>query len=153
VVSAVGSVARSSAADAVAEALRIEQSTHDRDAIVAALDRAIAVAPTDPSLRLAQVWSEMRRGRWMSAADHAAAGLAGESLPYRRGQLLLWGARAAAAAGQHARVSSWRAELGAVRGTGVHYLQAQGRADERRPVTEFQRRPSANIFMHEATYA
>ncbi len=147
-----GELPRSAGSDATAAALTIEQSTHDDDASAAALDRAIAAAPSDPSLRLAQLWVEMRRGGWARGADHAAAGLALETLPYRRGQLLLWGSRAAAAAGQTARVGIWRAELGTLRGAGVPYLQALGRVDETRSVAAFRRRPAANLFMLEAGY-
>ena len=145
-----GALPRAPASDAVATALAIEQSTHDHAATAAALDRAIAAAPTDPSLRLAQLWAEMRRGEWARAADQAAAGLDHERLPYRRGQLLLWGSRAAVAAGQDARARIWRAELATLRGAGVAYLQAQGMRDETRPARQFLRRPSLNLFMLDA---
>ncbi len=148
-----GSLPRSPASDAVARALTIEHRGHDTAAMAAELDRAIAEAPADPSLRLAQLWLELRRDAWPRAVEHASAGLGHETLPYRRAQLLLWGARAAMAAGNQPRAVEWRAELAALRGEGVPHLQAFGRRDETKAPRAFRRRPTASLALLEASYS
>jgi hypothetical protein len=149
-----GVIARAPASDAVARAVAVEQLAHDTDTTAAELDRAIAHAPDDPSLRLAQVWMELRRDRWDRAVEHATVGLTRETLPYRRAQLLLWGSRAAFAAGNDERGTAWRRELAALdaSGQGVAYLQAYGRRDEGKPASAFRRRPTANLTLLEAGY-
>lgn len=104
------------------------------------------------ALRLAQLWLELRRDQWARAVEHAVAGLANETLPYRRAQLLLWGARAAMAAGDGAR--AWRRELAALDAGahGVAYLQSYGRRDEAKPASAFRRRPTSNLTLLEAGY-
>lgn len=149
-----GEIARSPASDHVARAVAVEQLHHDTEQTAAALEQAIAHAPDDPSLRLAQLWLELRRDRYGRAVEHAVAGLARESLPYRRAQLLLWGARAAMAAGDPERAAGWRTELAALPpgAHGVAYLQTYGRRDEARPASAFRRRPTANLTLLEAGY-
>ena len=149
-----GAIARSPASDHVARAVAIEQLHHDTEQTAAELERAIELAPDDPSLRLAQLWLELRRERWGRAVEHAVAGLARETLPYRRAQLLLWGARAAMAAGDPSRAAAWRADLAALPAGahGVAYLQTYGRRDEAKPAAAFRRRPTANLTLLEAGY-
>jgi hypothetical protein len=122
---------RPPAADLVARAMAFEQTAHDPDATAAALTEAVALAPGDPSLRLALTWTAMRQGRWSAAQASAAAGLAVETLPYRRGQLLRWGARAATVAGDPTTAAAWRAELAALPGEALTGLRAAARG--RRP--------------------
>ena len=147
-----GTLPRSPASDHVAQALAIDQATHDGEAMAAALERAIAAAPADPSLRLAQLWIELRRGAWARAVEHAVTGLAHETLPYRRAQLLLWGARAAIASGDPVRARSWRAELATLSGDGVPFLQELGKKDEPKPASAFQRKPTMHLTLLEASY-
>ena len=148
-----GALARAPASDAVARAIAVEQLHHDTDTTAAEIERAIAAAPTDPSLRRAQLWLELRRSRWARAVEHAEVGLRHESVPYRRAQLLLWGARAAMAADEPARARAWRGELAALDDVqGVGYLQAYGKRDEGKPVSAFRRRPTANLTLLEAGY-
>jgi len=93
----------------------------------------------------------MRRGDLARALGHAHAGLAHERAPYPRAQLLLWGARAAAATGDAAQASAWRLELEGLVGEGVIELQAKARADLRRPPRRWRRRrPVVNLFMMDA---
>lgn len=141
---------RRAATDAVARALAHEQATHDDDAIAAALEEAIESAPTDPSLRMAAVWAALRLRDARAAVAHAQVGLAHETLPYRRGQLLLWGARAAATI-DAALAARWRAELARAPGDELANLRAAAAADATRPARAFRRRPSANLFMMEAS--
>jgi Acyl-coenzyme A:6-aminopenicillanic acid acyl-transferase len=145
-------IARSPATDAVARAMAHEQSTHDVAAIATALAEAIGHAPGDPSLHLAMVWNCMRRRQWRVAVEHARAGLAIETLAYRRGQLLLWGSRAAAAADEVATCAAWRRELQSSSGSEIASLREQARVDAELPARRFRRAPHANLFMHDATY-
>ncbi len=142
---------RHPAADAVARAQIVEHEHHDTDATAAALAEAIALAPADPSLRLAMTWIELRRGRWSAALAAATAGLELERLPYRRAQLLLWGARAAIAAGQPERALSWRTELAGLRGVPIEALQAEARRDVARGPRAARKKPVVNLVMHDAT--
>jgi hypothetical protein len=56
---------------------------------------------------------------------HVHAGLAHETQPYRRAQLLLWGARANEQA-DPTLAARWYGELDALRGDGVDDLRARG---------------------------
>jgi hypothetical protein len=79
----------------VREAVRVFEQQHDVTAARASIERAIAVEPDDPSLRLAAAWLALEGGAHDRSVIHVHAGLALETEPYRRGQLLACGARAA----------------------------------------------------------
>jgi hypothetical protein len=143
-------VARDPAAELVAEVARLEQQGHDDVAMAAVMERAVDEAPGDPSLRLGAVWTQLRCLDGARAAAHARAGLTIETIPYRRGQLLRWGARAAAMAGDGATAAGWRAELEGLRGAGVDELQAAARRDHARGARYGRRRPDASLFMMDA---
>lgn len=64
------------------------------------------------------------------ALVHVHAGLAHETEPYRRGQLLRWGARAADRR-DVALARPWRDELATLGGEGVDELRAQARRRHR----------------------
>jgi hypothetical protein len=136
---------------AVAAIIRLEQSSKDPHALSAAVERAIAAAPADPSLRLAAVWTHLRRGDGGRALAHARAGLVRETLPYRRGQLLLWGARAAAFARDAETSAAFLDQLEGLAGSSdVEELRAAGRADRALPLRRRARKPDANLFMVDA---
>jgi len=134
----------------LAEVARLEQTTHDADAMAAALDRAIACAPDDPSLRLSAVWVQMARGDHARAIAEAKAGLAIETIPYRRGQLLLWGARAASVTRDALLATAWRDELDGIPCDELEDLKRRARADRRRRMWSASRRPDASLFMADA---
>jgi hypothetical protein len=144
-------VARSEAAAHAVAAVREEQSSHDPHATSAALERAIAAAPDDPSLRLAAAWIHLKRGDAGRALAHVRAGLLRETLPYRRGQLLLWGARAAIAGRDAESATAWWDELDRLAGADVEELRARGRSDRARPRRWRSRRPDVQLFMLDAT--
>lgn len=133
---------QSAAARHVHDATRAYEGSHDVPAAFAAIERAIAEAPTDPSLRLAGLWLALEAGDRDRALVHAHAGLAHEREPYRRGQLLLWGARAADRRDK-ALARRWRDELAALRGAGLDELQAAARRRHRGV-------PHANLMMVDA---
>ena len=143
-------VSRSDAAAHAAAAIREEQSSHDPNATAAALERAIAAAPDDPSLRLAAAWIHLKRGDAGRALAHVRAGLVRETLPYRRGQLLLWGARAAIAARDTESATAWWDELDRLTGPDVEELRARGRSDRGKPKKWRSRRPDVQLFMLDA---
>ena len=121
------------------DAARIYETSHDAVATLAAIERAIVAAPEDPSLRLAAAWLALEGNARDRAVHHVEAGLATERDPYRRGQLLLWGSRAAT----HAQAQRWRDELLRLDGDGVETLHAAARKRHRA-------RPRINLMMAEA---
>ncbi|MCE9573356.1 MAG: hypothetical protein K8W52_09380 [Deltaproteobacteria bacterium] len=144
-------VTRDAASIALAEVARIEQETHDAPAMAVALERAIAAAPDDPSLRLAALWTYLRTDQWNAAMAHARLGLDTETIPYRRAQLLRWGARAALAVGDEPVATAWHGELDALRGDGVDEEQARARRDRRGGKRYARRRPEVNLLLCDAT--
>lgn len=103
------------------------EHAHDVPAARAAIEQAVAAEPLDPSLRLTAAWLALEARDPARALVHVEAGLGTETEPYRRAQLLLWGARAAQP-GDPARAARWRAELAGLTGPGVAALQARGGA-------------------------
>src|SRR5256885_8381566 len=92
-------------------AARVYESAHDVPAARAAIERAVAADPDDPSLRQAAAWLALEDGAPDRAVIHTHAGLARETDPYRRAQLLLWGSRAARAI-DPPMARRWADELG-----------------------------------------
>ena len=126
----------------VHDAVRAYETSHDVATTRASIDKAIAVAPDDPSLRLAAAWLALESGTPDRAVVHVHAGLATETEPYRRGQLLLWGARAAHEA-DPALARRWRDELARLSGEGVDELRAHARR-------RHAGRPRANLMVLDA---
>src|SRR5262249_20058581 len=91
----------------------------------ASIERAIGIDPEDPSLRLAAAWLALEEGAHDRAVIHVHAGLALETEPYRRGQLLACGARAAKA--DRALRERWLSELDHHRCDGVEALRRRAR--------------------------
>lgn len=131
----------SAASRHVHDATRAYEAEHDVAAARTAIERAVDAEPGDPSLRLAAAWLALEAGAVDRALVHVHAGLANEREPYRRGQLLLWGIRAAKRDEKLAR--RWRCELDALRGDGVDELQAHARKRHRGI-------PHANLMMVDA---
>ena len=126
----------------VRDAVRAYETTHDAQAAKASIDKAIAICPDDPSLRLAAVWLALELRTFDRALVHVHAGLALETEPYRRGQLLVWGARAANKS-DPALARRWRDELARLSGDGVDELRAHARR-------KHHGRPHANLVMVDA---
>jgi hypothetical protein len=128
--------------DHVHEAATAYEHRHDISAARAAIERAVTESPTDPSLRLTAAWLAMHDGAPERAVAHVEVGLAHETDGYRRGQLLLWGSRAARRS-DPARSLQWREQLERLTGDGVDELRARLR--ERAP-----RKPALNLMMVDA---
>jgi hypothetical protein len=131
-------------------AARAYEGSHDVAAAHAAIEQAVIAAPEDPSLRLSALWLALEhgargllgteRGAAERAVVHARIGLAHERDTYRRGQLLLWGARAARRV-DRAQAESWAAELETL--SGVDELKAAGRR-------RWRGKPHVNLLMADA---
>ncbi|HMG57058.1 MAG TPA: hypothetical protein VK601_26345, partial [Kofleriaceae bacterium] len=126
----------------VHDATRAYEAEHDVAAARAAIERAVAAAPADPSLRLAAAWLALEAGAPDRAIDHTRIALGYETEPYRRGQLLVWGARAADR-GNPELARRWRDELAALDGDGLDELRRQARRRHRGS-------PRANLMMMDA---
>jgi Tfp pilus assembly protein PilF len=126
----------------VQDAARAYEAEHDIDAARASLDKAVSAAPDDPSLRLAAAWLAYEAGAYDRAIDHVRAGLPHETESYRRGQLLLWGARAAQSE-DPAQAKRWTDELSRLSGPHVEELKVAAR-------TPYRRRPHVNLMMVDA---
>ncbi len=109
----------------VREAVRVFEQSHDVAAARGSVERAIAIAPDDPSLRLAAAWLALEGGVHDRAVIHVHAGLSLETEPYRRGQLLAVGARAAK--DDPALRSRWLDALDRHRCDGVDELRLRAR--------------------------
>jgi hypothetical protein len=127
------------ATKAIYEAVQAYDNHHDVPAPLAAIERAVAADPDDPSIRLPAAWLALEANRPERAIAHVHAGLATETEPYRRGQLLLWGARAARTQ-DRALAARWSEELSDL---GIAELTA---ASHRR----FRGRPHVNLMMADA---
>jgi len=126
----------------VHDAVRAYEHDHDVATARAAIERAVELAPAEPSLRLTAAWLALEDGADERATSHVAAGLAVETDPYRRGQLLLWGARAARRSdGELA--DRWTAELARLDGDGLDELRARARRRHRGA-------PHTNLLMVDA---
>jgi hypothetical protein len=128
-------------------AARAYEHAHDVTTARAELEQAVAAAPDDPSLRLAAAWLALEDGHTVlgpraanarAAIAHVRAGLPREPDVYRRGQLLLWGARAARRI-DPAQAKRWLEELDTL--PGCEDLQARKR---------HRGRPHVNLMMVDA---
>jgi hypothetical protein len=124
---------------ALYEAAQAYDNHHDVKATLAAVERAVAADPDDPSLRLPAAWLALESKLADRAIVHVHAGLATETEPYRRGQLLLWGARAARSQ-DRALAKRWTDELAQL---GIAELTTASK----RP---FRGRPHVNLMMADA---
>jgi hypothetical protein len=128
-------------------AVRAYEHAHDVKAARGELEQAVAAAPEDPSLRLAAAWLALEDGHTVlgpredaarAAIAHVRAALPREPDVYRRGQLLLWGSRAARRV-DPAQARRWLEELDTL--PGCEDLQARRR---------HRGRPRINLMMVDA---
>lgn len=93
------------------DAVRMESQRAPLGDVARALEQAVQHDPNEPSYRLLAGSLRARGGEHAEAVEHFRAGLEREEAPFYRGQLLLWGARAADAAGERDAARTWREEL------------------------------------------
>jgi hypothetical protein len=126
----------------VQDASRAYEADHDVVAARTSLEKAVAVDPDDPSLRLAAAWLAYEDRAFDRAMIHVHAGLARENESYRRGQLLLWGSRAAQPI-DPAQAKRWADELAQLSGPHVDELKVAVRR-------KYRGRPHVNLMMVDA---
>jgi hypothetical protein len=126
----------------VHDAARAYEGSHDVPAARAAIERAVLAAPDDPSLRLTAAWLAIEDDAPERAVAHVEAGLATETCSYRRGQLLLWGSRAARTT-DPARAIRWVDELSRLSGPYVEELKVAARK-------KYRGKPHVNFMMADA---
>lgn len=133
---------QSAATRLVHEAAKAYEATHDIKLARASIERAVGLLPNDPSLRLTAAWLAMEDGADDRALVHVHAGLTTETETYRRGQFLLWGARAARKT-DPALASRWTDELQRLSGPHVEELKTASKK-------KFRGRPHVNFMMADA---
>jgi hypothetical protein len=127
---------------AVHDAVSVYEHAHDVTEARAAIERAIAVCPDDPSLRLPAAWLALEAKAPDRAMIHIHAGLARETETYRKGQLLLWGTRAAQAI-DPPQSRRWLDDLSRLSGDDVDELQAAAKR-------KYRARLHVNLLMGDA---
>ncbi|RMH41596.1 MAG: hypothetical protein D6689_10665 [Deltaproteobacteria bacterium] len=135
---------------AYVEATRIDADTHDDASALAAIERAVSLAPDRPDFRFLAGVLELRFGRLDRALAHFDAGLAHERRAFRRGQLLLWAARTAAARGDAARAAALRDELCALDHPLLARHRGAARFERERPARATLRPPVPNFLLVDA---
>lgn len=126
----------------VHDAAKAYEARHDVVAARTAIEQAVVLAPTDPSLRLIAAWLALEARAPEAAVAHVREGLTTEREPYRRGQLLLWGSRAAGKI-DPSLARLWGAELARLHGDSVEELRVQGARKHRGA-------PHANLMLTDA---
>jgi hypothetical protein len=139
------------------EAARLATDAGRSHDVAAAMERAVALAPEDPSYRLLAGGLALRGGDLPGARKHFDIGLVNEGAPFRRAQLLLWASRAADASGARAAADSLRGRLfdaAAVCGdgrNGIAALAEDARRDARHSYTAARaRRMTINLMLVDA---
>ncbi len=144
----VSSDATGAAFDCFVEALRLEVTTHDHHAVLAQLERAVARAPMDPSYRFVAGTLHLQHGHAGRALAHFEAGVATETIEFRRGQLLYWGAQAAAELGLRERRTEWLSAVIALRHEAL--VRLRERAREQLAGAPHRRPSGVNLVMSDA---
>jgi len=90
------------------EAARREGLGQTPDRVCGPLRQAVTLDPDEPSYRLLIGGMCLRDGAASEAVDHFATGIANEPNRFYRGQLQLWGSRAAEIAGRPDTARQWR---------------------------------------------
>ncbi len=126
-------------------AFRVILDDRDFAAARTALEGACALDPAEPRYRFLAGTIALREGDARAALAHLERGLATEGAPFRRGNLLLWAARAAHESGDAARAGEHRAALLA---TSDPRLASHRRAAEAEAVRPFPARRLRRIAVN-----
>jgi hypothetical protein len=100
------------------EVSRVDAETHDEEAVLTLVDKAIAEDGATASFRLLAGLLRLRKAEWTEALEQFEAGKDLPQSSFRRGQFLLWGSRTLHTLGRQADAKAWRAEL--LRSSGPH---------------------------------
>ena len=113
------------------EATRVSGRTHDAALTLAEVEQAVRLDPDEPTYRFLAGLLRLRLG--LPAVPQFEHGLRHEPSAFRRGQLLLWGARAADVERLPDRARAMRSELLALTHPDLGEHHAAARAELRRP--------------------
>jgi len=115
------------------------------------MERAVVLAPSDPSYRLVAGLLHLQRLDASRALEHLERGLAHERVPFRRGQILLWASRAADHGGRPERATELRQKLQALDAPYLAPFCQAAEAEARRPIPLRRlRRLQINFVMADA---
>ena len=100
------------------------------------LDYACILTPNDPVVRFLLGAISLSMESWDPAYQHFERGLLVERGAFRRGQLLLWGSRAADAVGAKLRAQTMRDELLRLVDEDLSDYQKAARAENKKPFSK-----------------
>jgi tetratricopeptide (TPR) repeat protein len=83
---------------------------HDPAQTLEMIEQAVSLAPSDPTYRFMAGVLQLRQGEWDVALEHLSTASQQTNPAFRQVQTLLWGARAADAAGKPELAKQWRHE-------------------------------------------
>ncbi|MFC1707461.1 C45 family autoproteolytic acyltransferase/hydrolase [Planctomycetota bacterium] len=123
------------------EAVRLDHHPGNHDhMILAHLEQAVALVPREPTYRFLAGMVLLKEGEADIALDYFTHGLLNEQAPFRRGQLLLWGSRAAHLGGAASRAADMRRELLNLSHPHLAEYQEAATAEERTPFPRWRLR-------------
>ena len=129
-----GSKASDEAYDHWRQATKVEAETHDLPAVLALIDKAIALDPDIFGYQLGAAFLRLRQGQWKAAFKHFETAEKQALSPFRKGQLLLWSARALDAMGDGAEASRRRRALLSLTGKHLEPLRANAERELKKPI-------------------
>jgi hypothetical protein len=116
-------------------ASRIDIQRHEPAETLEQVEKAIETDPTEPTYRTMAGILRLRLGDWEQALAHFEVGMQRPQSAFRRGQVLLWGARAAEAAGQPEKAHALRNELLLLMGEHTQTLRQMAAVELDKPVS------------------
>jgi hypothetical protein len=135
------------------EAVAQEGQGKPRLEVLAAVEAAVAEDGDEPTYRLIAGALRLNRDDMAGALAHFRAGLAHERTPFHRGQLLIWGSRAADVCGEGDLARAMRAELLRLEHPLVSDYQREARAEASSPITRRAlRRARVNMVFPDVTW-
>ena len=137
---------KAAAHDRYLDAVALEGQGAPRDDVAAALEKAVALDPTEASYSLLLGALRLSRGHFGAADALFRLALEHERHPFPRSQLLLLASRCAEVAGHRDRARALREELFALEHPLALDNQAQARREQRRPLSaRAARRVAVNL--------
>lgn len=124
---------RARAQQAFVEATRIATSTGDVAAMGPHMEEAARLAPEDTTYRFLVGVYRLRTGDFQGGLDYLLEGLEREEDSFRRGQMLLWSARAADALGRSRQAEGLREALLATPDPMLRQQKEAAKKEQRRP--------------------
>lgn len=127
------------------EASRLCDTAAPTEQILAELDAALALAPTDPTYHFLAASIRLGSGEVQASITHFDIALAYENNPFQRGQVLLWASRAHSAARKTDRAEALRDEL--LRHHGPHLAAYRQAASKERGTFTRAKKKAVHVQM------